>query len=71
MLNLLDLKFSSFWSINSDCVEDDHYALGNLIANDENKRRNGFMAFSVCKPPISVKLECKFKIDLKMVKVST
>jgi hypothetical protein len=69
-MNLLDLKFSSLWKISSDCVEDDHYALGNLISSDEAKRRIGFMAFSVSKPPISITLECKYKIDLKMLKVS-
>lgn len=70
MLNFLDLKLSSLWKIKSDCVEDDHYALENLISNDEAKRRDGFMAYSVSKPPISITLECKYKIDLKMIKVS-
>lgn len=70
MLNLLDFKFSSLWKITSDCVEDDDYALENLISSDEAKRRLGFMAFPVSKPPISIILECKYKIDLKMLKVS-
>lgn len=70
MLNLLDLKFSSLWTIKSDCVEDDYYALRNLISSDEAKRRTGFMSFPVTKPPISITLECKYKIDLKMLKVS-
>lgn len=69
MLNFLDLKLASLWKIESDCVQDDHYALENLISSDETKRRVGFMAFPVSHPPISITLECKYKIDLKMIKV--
>lgn len=70
MLNLLDLKLSNLWTIKSNCVQDDYYALNNLISSDGAKRNIGFMAFHVCKPPITITLECKNKIDLKMLKVS-
>lgn len=67
MLNFL--KLASLWKIESDCVQDDHYALENLISSDETRRRIGFMTFAASGPPISITLECKHKIDLKMIKV--
>ncbi|XP_070507763.1 RING finger protein 37 [Chironomus tepperi] len=69
-MNLLDSKISEkIWKITSECVKDDHYSLENLISTDEAKRRIGFMAFSVSKPPITIILECKLKIDLNCIKI--
>lgn len=71
MLNFIDgKKLSSLWEISSDCVQDDHHALNNLISSDERTRNIGFMCYPPTKPPISIILECKFKIDFKMMKVS-
>lgn len=71
MLNFIDGKnLSKLWKISSDCVQDDHYKLENLISSDEKSRKIGFMAFPVTKPPISITLEFKFKIDINLIKVS-
>lgn len=71
MLNFIDgKKLSNLWKISSDCVQDDYHALDNLISSDEQTRNIGFMGFPVTRPPIEIILECKFKIDFKMMKVS-
>lgn len=50
MLNFIDgKKLSSLWEISSDCVQDDHHALTNLISSDEHTRNIGFM----CYPPLN------------------
>jgi len=70
-MNLLDSKISEkIWKIESECVKDDHYCLENLISSDDHKRRVGFMSFSVSRPPITISLECKLKINLNSIKVS-
>ncbi|KAL7019524.1 hypothetical protein ACKWTF_011139 [Chironomus riparius] len=70
VMNLLDSKVSEkLWTISSECVKDDYYCLHNLISADDAKRRIGFMAFSVSKPPITIILECKLKIDLNSIKI--
>lgn len=62
------IKLSSFWKIESNCVQDDTYSLNNLISNDNDKRKVGFMPY-LGRPPLAIKLECEFKINLKLLKV--
>lgn len=68
-MDFLDLNLCKLWKISSDCVQDDHYLLNNLISEDASKRRIGFMSFSVTRPPIEIKLECKYKINFDHLKV--
>ncbi|CRL07314.1 CLUMA_CG020293, isoform A [Clunio marinus] len=68
-INFLDLKLSDNCEIQTDGVSDDFYDLKNLISNDIDKRRIGFMAFHVSRPPISITITFKWKINLKVIKV--
>lgn len=71
MINFLDSKLHSFInSITSDGISDDFYALENLISPYDDKRRLGFMCYSVSKPPIHITIVLKVKINLKSIKVS-
>lgn len=71
MINFLDSKLHSFInSITSDGISDDFYALENLISPNDDKRRLGFMCYSVSKPPIDITIVLKVKINLKSIKVS-
>jgi Family of unknown function (DUF5918) len=69
-INFLDLKLSEHTEISSDGVSDDYYSLENLISSNADKRNLGFMAISFSKPPIEITIKFKWKIDLKLIKVS-
>jgi hypothetical protein len=70
LIDFLDPRLSENCEISTDGVSDDHYSLDNLIAADLSKRNLGFMAFQVSKPPIEITIKFKWKIDLKLIKVS-
>lgn len=70
LINFLDLKLSEHCEISSDGVSDDYYSLENLISKDVSRRNLGFMAFRVSKPPLEVTIKFRWKINLKLLKVS-
>jgi Family of unknown function (DUF5918)/U-box domain len=70
LIDFLDIRLSDNCEISTDGVSDDYYTLENLIAADLSKRNLGFMAFSVSKPPLEITIKFKWKIDLKLIKVS-
>lgn len=70
LIDFLDPRLSADCEISSDGVSDDYYSLENLISTDESKKSLGFMAFRVSKPPIEITIKFKWKINLKMLKVS-
>lgn len=69
-MDFLDPRLSAGCEISSDGVSDDYYSLENLISSDVSKKNLGFMAFRVSKPPIEITIKFKWKISLKMIKVS-
>ena len=71
LINFLDPRLSEHCEISSDGVSDDYYALENLISKDVSKRSLGFMAFAVSKPPIEIIVKFRWKINLKLLKVSS
>lgn len=70
LINFLDPKLSEYCEISSDGISDDYYSLENLISKDVTRRNLGFMAFRVSKPPLEIKITFKWKINLKLLKVS-
>lgn len=71
MINFLDSKLHSFInSITSNGISDDFYALENLISQDADKKKLGFMSYSVSKPPIDIIIVLNVKVNLKSIKVS-
>lgn len=71
LVDFVDLKLSANCEITSDGVSDDYYNLDNLISTDVARRSLGFMAFSVSKPPMEILIKFNWKINLKVIKVST
>lgn len=70
LIDFLDPKLSESCEISSDGVSDDYYSLENLISTDVTRRNIGFMTFPVSKPPIEIVIKFKWKINLKVIKVS-
>lgn len=70
LIDFLDPRLSETCEITSDGVSDDFYSLENLISTDVARKSLGFMAFPVSKPPIEITIKFKWKINLKVIKVS-
>lgn len=67
LINFLNSKLKP--SVESDAVCEDGYGVSNLIASDDEQLNRGFMAFSVCKPPIEIIFDFPKAIDLKVIKL--
>lgn len=71
LINFVDARMvGKYCEISTNGVSDDYYCLENLISSDISKRNLGFMAISFSKPPIEIIIKFKWKIDLKVLKVT-
>ncbi|KAH8278474.1 hypothetical protein KR018_003848 [Drosophila ironensis] len=67
LINFLNPKLKP--SVESDAVCEDGFGAANLIADDAEQLERGFMAFSVCKPPVEVVFDFPKAVDMKVIKL--
>ncbi|XP_030369943.1 RING finger protein 37 [Scaptodrosophila lebanonensis] len=67
LINFLNPKLKP--TVDCDAVCEDGYTAANLLADDPEQLERGFMAFSVCKPPVEIVFDFPKAIDLKVIKL--